>query len=236
MCVCVCFWPPVTKWGTVMHEIPISSPPLDDIPSIPQDSVVLLIQCPSRGAFCMRRFQQVRSISVIGLRGSCWWAASQPRLLPRHIITRVGEAMQICVCPPSSTRDRMKNGVDFLKLVVGRSVTAAAHLARVRGRAGNQYLVRMGEMHKPYSRSRRARNTKYSILAYNQARRHWVYSGHYPGTFVAPKNTRNAETKHQSGAVSIPATSIIGFDDQRLLQPWSFTELNPQSQLLKASV
>ncbi len=33
--VCVCFWPPVTKWGTVMHEIPISSPPLDDIPSIP---------------------------------------------------------------------------------------------------------------------------------------------------------------------------------------------------------
>jgi hypothetical protein len=23
--VCVCFWPPVTKWGTVMHEIPISS-------------------------------------------------------------------------------------------------------------------------------------------------------------------------------------------------------------------
>ncbi len=33
--VCVCFWPPVTKWGTVMREIPISSPPLDDIPSIP---------------------------------------------------------------------------------------------------------------------------------------------------------------------------------------------------------
>jgi hypothetical protein len=35
VCVCVCFWPPVTKWGTVMHEIPISSPPLDDIPPIP---------------------------------------------------------------------------------------------------------------------------------------------------------------------------------------------------------
>jgi hypothetical protein len=33
--VCVCFWPPVTRWGTVMHEIPISSPPSDDIPSIP---------------------------------------------------------------------------------------------------------------------------------------------------------------------------------------------------------
>ena len=36
---CVCFWPLVTKWGTVMHEIPISSPPLDDIPSIPYMNV-----------------------------------------------------------------------------------------------------------------------------------------------------------------------------------------------------
>jgi hypothetical protein len=35
VCVCVCFWPPVPKWGPVRHEIPISSPPLDDIPSIP---------------------------------------------------------------------------------------------------------------------------------------------------------------------------------------------------------
>ncbi len=35
VCVCVCFWPPVTRWGTVMHEKPISSPPPDDIPSIP---------------------------------------------------------------------------------------------------------------------------------------------------------------------------------------------------------
>jgi hypothetical protein len=33
--VCVCFWPPVPRWGSVKHEIPISSPPLDDIPSIP---------------------------------------------------------------------------------------------------------------------------------------------------------------------------------------------------------
>jgi hypothetical protein len=32
---CVCFWPLVPKWGPVKHEIPISSPPLDDIPSIP---------------------------------------------------------------------------------------------------------------------------------------------------------------------------------------------------------
>jgi hypothetical protein len=35
MFVCVCFWPPVPRWGSVKHEIPISSLPLDDIPSIP---------------------------------------------------------------------------------------------------------------------------------------------------------------------------------------------------------
>jgi hypothetical protein len=35
LAMCVCFWPPVPKWGPVRHEIPISSPPLDDIPSIP---------------------------------------------------------------------------------------------------------------------------------------------------------------------------------------------------------
>ncbi len=26
-----------------------------------------------------------------------------------------------------------------------------------------------------------------------------MYSSHYPGTFVAPKNAQNAETKYQSG-------------------------------------
>ncbi len=35
LCDCVCFWPPVPRWGPVKHEIPISSLPLDDVPSIP---------------------------------------------------------------------------------------------------------------------------------------------------------------------------------------------------------
>jgi hypothetical protein len=47
--------------------------------------------------------------------------------------------------------------------------------------------------------TRRARNTINSILARNQARRHWVYSGNYP-EHSSLKNARNAETKHQSGA------------------------------------
>ncbi len=40
-----------------------------------------------------------------------------------------------------------------------------------------------------------------------------LYSGHYSGVFVAPMNARNAETKHQSGAVPNPTTSLIDFDD-----------------------
>jgi hypothetical protein len=40
-----------------------------------------------------------------------------------------------------------------------------------------------------------------------------LYSGHYSGVFVAPTNVQNTETKHQSGAVPNPTTSLIGFDD-----------------------
>ncbi len=29
--MCVCFWPPVPRWGPVKHEIPISTSPLDDV-------------------------------------------------------------------------------------------------------------------------------------------------------------------------------------------------------------
>jgi hypothetical protein len=63
-------------------------------------------------------------------------------------------------------------------------------------------------MHRPYSRSRRACNT-ISILARNQAGRHWVYSGHYPRIFVAPKNARNTEPKCWSGAVPIPLLALL---------------------------
>jgi hypothetical protein len=161
----------------------------------------------------MRRFQRVRSISVIGLRGSCWWAAPQPRLLPHCIIAGVGEGRQTYICPPSSTRDSDEERGNGKLVSWAISDRSSAPGLRVQGRAGNYYLVRMGETHKPYSRSCRARNTNYSILARNQARRHWVYSGHYRGTFVAPKNARNAETKRWSRAVPIPATSLIGFDD-----------------------
>jgi hypothetical protein len=40
-----------------------------------------------------------------------------------------------------------------------------------------------------------------------------LYPRHYSGIFVAPLDARNAETKHQSGAVPSPTTSLIGFDN-----------------------
>jgi hypothetical protein len=63
-----------------------------------------------------------------------------------------------------------------------------------------------------------------------------VYSGHYPGIFVAPKNPQNAETKHWSRAVPIlllalSALTISAYTSLNFLQ-----ELNPQPQLLKALV
>jgi hypothetical protein len=93
----------------------------------------------------------------------------------------------------------------------------------------------MGEMHRPYSRSRRVQNTIY-ILARNQVGRHSVYPGHYPKILIAPKNAQNAETKHQSGAVPIlllviPALLTSAYSSLNVLQ-----ESNPQPQLLKMLV
>ncbi len=102
--------------------------------------------------------------------------------------------------------------------------------------AGNQVPSTYGETHRPYSRSRRARNTNSILARGNWAERHWLYSGHYPRMFVAPKNARNAETKRQSGAVPIlllviPASTTSTYSSLNVLQG-----LNPRPWLLKALV
>jgi hypothetical protein len=80
------------------------------------------------------------------------------------------------------------------------------------------------------------RITLFSILARNQAGRHWVYSGHYPRIFVAPKNARNAETKHWSRAVPILLLALSALMTSAYTSLGFLQELNPQPQLLKASV
>jgi hypothetical protein len=77
----------------------------------------------------MRRFQRAHSILVMGLRGSCWWAAPQPRLLLRPSLQElVKEGRHMSALHPQ-LGTAMKNGV-IEKLVIRRSVTAAAHLAQ----------------------------------------------------------------------------------------------------------
>ncbi len=98
-----------------------------------------------------------------------------------------------------------------------------------------RYLARMRKCIGPTSDHAEC-ITLSSILARNQLGRHWVYSGHYPRIFVAPKNARNAETKRRSGAVPIPLLAISASMTSAYTSLGFLQELNPQSQLLKVLV
>ncbi len=73
------------------------------------------------------------------------------------------------------------------------------------------------------------------LLARNQVGRHWVYSGHDPRIFVAPKNAQNAETKCWSGAVPIPLLALSVSTTSTYTSLGALQELTPRPQLLKAS-
>jgi hypothetical protein len=70
----------------------------------------------------------------------------------------------------------------------------------------------------------------------NWAERHWVYSEYYSRIFVAPKNTRNTETKHQPGAVPILLLAILASTTGTYSSLNVSQESNPQPWLLKALV
>jgi hypothetical protein len=130
----------------------------------------------------------------------------------------------------------LKEGVESISSSVWESKTAAAHVARVWGKEqGTRYLARMGKRIGPTQNTQSAQHL-ISILARSQARRHWVYSGHYPRIFVAPKNAQNAETKHRSRAVPIPLLALSASTTSAYTTLGVSQELNPQPQLLKALV
>jgi hypothetical protein len=142
----------------------------------------------------------------------------------------------MCLSSIFELRTTLKDGGESISASIGRSKTAAAHVARVRGEEQEtRYLARMGKRIDPTQNTQSAQHL-ISILARNQARRHWVYSGHYPRIFVAPKNARNAETKRQSGAVPIPLLALLALMTSAYTSLGVLQELNPQPQLLKASV
>jgi hypothetical protein len=131
-----------------------------------------------------------------------------------------------------SLKDRVKS----ISLSIGQSKTAAAHVARVQGEEQEtRYLARMGKCIGPPQNAQSMQHL-ISILARNQARRHWVYSGQHPRIFVAPKNAQNAETKRWSGAVPIPLLALSALTTSIYTSLGVLQELNPQPQLLKASV
>jgi hypothetical protein len=142
----------------------------------------------------------------------------------------------MCLSSIFELRTTLKDRVEIISSSGGQSKTAAAHVARVRGEEQEtRYLARMGKCSGPTQNAQSAQHL-ISILARNQARRHWVYSGHYPRMFIAPKNARNAETKHQAGAVPIPLLALSALTTSAYTSLGVLQEWNPQPQLLKATV
>jgi hypothetical protein len=130
----------------------------------------------------------------------------------------------------------LKDGVKIISLLVWQLKTSAVHVARVRGEEQEtRYLAHMGKCIDPTQNAQSAQHL-ISILTCYQARRHWVYSGHYPRIFVAPKNAQNAETKHWSGAVPIPLLALLASTTSAYTSLGVSQESNPQPQLLKALV
>jgi hypothetical protein len=168
---------------------------------------------------------------------AAWWAVPQPRLLPLSQHCRVcRRRADICLSSIFELRTTLRDGVESISSsVLAIKDHCSARCYGAGQRAGKKVPSTYRETHRPYS-EHAEHATLISILAHNQARRHWVYSGHYPRIFVAPKNARNAETKHWSGAVPISLLALLALTTSTYTSLGVLQELNPQPQLLKALV
>ncbi len=84
---------------------------------------------------------------------AAFWAVPQPRPLPRHNIVEFA----------GGKHNLEGTGSKVLARQLSAIKTAAAHIARVRGKEqGTRYLARMGETHRPYS-GRTERETLFYI-------------------------------------------------------------------------
>jgi hypothetical protein len=91
-------------------------------------------------------------------------------------------------------------------------------------------------MHRPYSTLCKGQNTNFILARRNWAERHWMYSGHYPRIFVAPKNAQNTETKRWLGTVPILLLAISASTTGTNSSLNVLQGLNSQPQLLKEPV
>jgi hypothetical protein len=142
----------------------------------------------------------------------------------------------MCLSSIFELQTTLKDGVESISSSIGQSKTNVAHVARVRGKEQEtRNLARMGKCIGPTQNAQSAQHL-ISILAHNQARRHWVYSGHYPRIFVAPKNARNTEAKCRPGAVPILLLALSASTTSAYTSLGVSQELNPRPQLLEALV
>ncbi len=163
----------------------------------------------------MRRFQQACSIldrtpwQLLG--GQFHNLGSFPCC---NIVQFAGEG-QTCVCTLSLNYGWLWGmGTKSISSSGLRSkVTAAAHIARVRGKEqGTRYLERTGETQRAYSECAERETLLIYIVAHNQARRHWMYSGNYPEHSSLPRMHETQKPSVSQGLTN-PTTSLIGFGD-----------------------
>ncbi len=127
---------------------------------------------------------------------------------------------QACVCSPFSTWDSSdrEGQLFFVSVRVGVLLRRSCHRTLLQCKAGNGKLLPIA-----YERyndpvqvmQKHGHECIVSRLATrSQVGRHGLYVPWLlPRDIRRSKNAQNAETKHQSGAVPNPTTSLIGFND-----------------------
>jgi hypothetical protein len=120
-----------------------------------------------------------------------------------------------------------------------REATTAVHIARVQGKEqGTRYLEHTGETQRAYSGCAERKTLLIFILARNQTRRHWVYSGNYPEHSLLPRTreTQKPSVSRQSGAGPILLLALLASMTSAYSSLGVSRESNPQPQLLKVLV
>ncbi len=125
----------------------------------------------------------------------------------------------------------------FVSVRVGVLLKRSCHRTLLWCEAGNgkQLPIAYGRYNGPVRVMQKHRH-ECIISSRSQVGRHGLYPGHYSGIFVAPKNARNAETKHQSGVYPILLLALSASMTSAYTSLGVSPDSNPQTQLLKASV
>jgi hypothetical protein len=108
---------------------------------------------PQEGAvFGQRRFQRVPSIWEGSVAAAFLGQFHNLGSFPVTTLQELGKEGRHMSALQHQLGTATKNGVESINSSIGRSKTAAVHIARVRGKEqGTRYLARTGETHRPYS-------------------------------------------------------------------------------------